>query len=144
MAGLTKEQRRAKEIALGVISENDVTLVDTAVAETPTPKPTATAKKLDLGENKQYTRYSVFVTPHMQTFRGLQMFDRYEIVLQQKLLTNVRIEPKRAKQLNTKVHDTKQYLVEDGQRIPIKMIRRLREDGDTEIDGGFVDTFIYE
>lgn len=145
MAGLTKEQRRAKEIALGVISENDATLVDTAVAETPTPKPEkVAAKKHDLGENKQYTRYQVQVTPHLVNRFGTQVFDRYEIIIQNKILSNIRIELKRANQLNRKVHSTNQLLVEDGAKLPIKIIRRLREDGDLEIDGGYEDKFIYE
>lgn len=141
--GFTKEQREEKKRMMEAQGESDTSVeIETAVADAPTTKPVP--KKHDLGHNKQYTRYQVQVTPILVNRFGSQVFDRFEIIMQQKLLTNIRIEPKRAEQLNKKMHTTNHILIEDGGKMPIKVIRKLREDGDLEINGGYIDTYIYE
>jgi len=140
--GYTKEQRLEKErLAQSQIGENIST--DTAVMDMPSPAK-APAKKMDLGENKQYTRYTLYVQSFTSKRFGTETFDRYEMAVERKLLTNVRIEERRANQLNKKSHTTNHWLAEDGLKVPIKIIRKLREDGNLEINGGYEDSFIYE
>jgi hypothetical protein len=93
----------------------------------------------------EYEEYKLSVETFTKKIPGVPgaFFDRYEMRIEGKKRDKIRVEAKRAERLNTKMHDRKLVFIPTGGKIPISITRKLRDDGNGEINGGYSDKFNY-